>query len=180
MLLQSSVYNLWIWKKFEMHQYLFFDYHLVYILAIVWDTSMSVLNSAVFLHTILDPLNKADLILATQSNLLPESSYLKSTAEGLSFQISVVLNASKTFCTLFPYLLLTFSIDLAQLLFTCWKSTIKTPQRRQWRRSGVFIVILNRFHTLLRCFYCRLWASKSWLGVIFLLSLSRYLPQRNY
>ena len=33
------------------------------------------------------PLNKVDLILATQSKLLFESNYLKSITEGLSFQI---------------------------------------------------------------------------------------------
>ena len=30
----------------------------------------------------------------------------------------------------------------------CSKLTIKTPERRQWRRSGVFVVTLNIFHTL--------------------------------
>ena len=74
-----------------MYQYLFYDYHLVYILVAVSDTSMSIPNSAVFLHTVLDPLNKADLILATQSKLFFESNQLKSTAERLSFQMSFVL-----------------------------------------------------------------------------------------
>ena len=40
---------------------------------------------------------------ATQSKFLFESNYLKSTAEGLSFQISFVPNTSKTFVTFFPY-----------------------------------------------------------------------------
>ena len=35
------------------------------------------------------PLNKADLILASQSKLFSDTNYLKSTAEGLSFQILV-------------------------------------------------------------------------------------------
>ena len=31
----------------------------------------------------------------------------------------------------------------------CSKLTIKTPERRHWRRSGVFSLTLNRFHTML-------------------------------
>ena len=76
MLLQSSAYNLR--KKIQMCQYLLYDYHLVYILATIWDTW--ILNSAVFLHTVPNP-------LATQSRLLFQSNYLKSITEGLSFQI---------------------------------------------------------------------------------------------
>ena len=30
----------------------------------------------------------------------------------------------------------------------CSKLTVKTPERRQWFRSGVFIVTLNMFHAL--------------------------------
>ena len=30
----------------------------------------------------------------------------------------------------------------------CSKLTIKTPERRHWCRSGVFILTLNIFHTL--------------------------------
>ena len=66
------------------------------------DTSTSISNSPVFLHTALDSL-KAKLILATQSKLLFRSDDLKLRAEGLSFQISFVPNGSKTFGTLFPY-----------------------------------------------------------------------------
>ena len=51
-----SLISLQFTKKNQMYQYLFYDYHLVYILATVWDTSMSISNSAVFLHTVLDPL----------------------------------------------------------------------------------------------------------------------------
>ena len=36
----------------------------------------------------------------------------------------------------------------------CSKLTIKTPERRYRRRSGVFIVNLYIFHTLFQCFYC--------------------------
>ena len=39
------------------------------------------------------------------------------------------------------------------------KLRIKTPERH-WRRSGVLILTLNRFHTLF-CFHCWLWTSKS-------------------
>ena len=60
-----------------MYQYLFYDYYIVHILATVCDASTSTLNFAVFLHTVVDPLNKADLILVTQSKLLSESYYLK-------------------------------------------------------------------------------------------------------
>ena len=47
---------------------------------------------------------------------------------------------------------------------TCSKLTIKTPEQCQWRRSGVFIASLKRFHTLFWCFYCWLWTSKCFLG----------------
>ena len=42
----------------------------------------------------------------------------------------------------------------------CSTLTIKTPQRRHWRRSGVFTVNLNRFHTLSWCFHSWLWTRK--------------------
>ena len=45
-------------KNPQTYQYLFYDYHLVYILATVWDTSTSISNSAVFLHIVLDPLKQ--------------------------------------------------------------------------------------------------------------------------
>ena len=80
-------------NKTQMYQYLFYDYHLVYILTTVWDTSTSISNFAVFQHTFPPSLNKADLILATQSKLLFESNYLKLTAKVLSFQTSFVPNA---------------------------------------------------------------------------------------
>ena len=83
-------------NKIQMYQYLFYDYHLVYILATVWDTSTSISNFAVFQHTFPPSLNKADLILATQSKLLFESNYLKLTAEDLSFQTSFVSNATNS------------------------------------------------------------------------------------
>ena len=75
----------------------------IYILATVWDISTSISNSTVFYILFSTPFKKADLILVTQSKLLFESNYLKSTAEGLSFKILIVTNASKTFGTLFPY-----------------------------------------------------------------------------
>ena len=73
-----------------MYQYLFYDYHLVYILATVWDTSTSISDFTVFQHTVHHLLK---LILATQSKLLLESNYLKLTAEGLSFHAPFVPNA---------------------------------------------------------------------------------------
>ena len=77
-------------NKIQMYQYLFYDYHLVYVLATVCDTSTSISDFTIFLHTVL---NLLKLILATQSKLLFESNYLKLTAEGLSFQTSFVPNA---------------------------------------------------------------------------------------
>ena len=59
MLLQSSAYSLR--KKIQIYQYLFYDYHLFYILVTVWDTSTSISNSAVFLYTALDPLKQKRL-----------------------------------------------------------------------------------------------------------------------
>ena len=40
------------------------------------------------------------------------------------------------------------------------KLTIKTPEQCQRRRSSVFVVTINRFHTLFFCFHCWLWARK--------------------
>ena len=37
----------------------------------------------------------------------------------------------------------------------CSKLTAKTPERRHWRCSGVFLLILKTFHTLFWCFYCQ-------------------------
>ena len=94
-LLQASAYNLG--KK-----YLFYDYHLVYL---YFGYSVRYINVNSFQIPLFfcvlfsSPVNKAELTLATQSG----SNYLKSTAEGPSFQILVVPNASKTFDTLFPY-----------------------------------------------------------------------------
>ena len=38
----------------------------------------------------------------------------------------------------------------------CLKLPIKTPERRQWRRSGVFIVNFEHISHLALCFYCQL------------------------
>ena len=46
------------------------------------------------------------------------------------------------------------------------KLTLKTTERRHWRRSIVFTVNLNRFHSLFWCFYCWLWTSKCRPGEI--------------
>ena len=42
----------------------------------------------------------------------------------------------------------------------CSELTIKTPERRQWRRSGVFIINFEHISQLLYCFYCWLWRGK--------------------
>ena len=47
--------------------------------------------------------------------------------------------------------------------------TIKTPKRRQWRRSGLFIVnSLNRFHIFFLCSHCWFWTNAGCVKVIFL------------
>ena len=38
----------------------------------------------------------------------------------------------------------------------CSKLPIKTPERRQWRRSGVFIVNFEHISHFALCFYCQL------------------------
>ena len=76
--------SLQLTKKNQKYQYLFYDYYLVHILATVWDTSTSILNSAVFLHTALDPLKQSRFDF---TKLLSECYYLKSITEGLSFRI---------------------------------------------------------------------------------------------
>ena len=103
MLLQLSAHNLRK-KTPQMYQYLFYDYHLVYILWRQYEIHQRQFQIPLFFYIMFStPLNKADLILATQSTLLFESNYLKLTAEGFSFQISFVPNASKTFGIFFPY-----------------------------------------------------------------------------
>ena len=44
-----------------MYQHLFYNYHLIYILAPVWDTSTSISNPSGFLYTVLDPLKQSAL-----------------------------------------------------------------------------------------------------------------------
>ena len=44
------------------------------------------------------------------------------------------------------------------------KLLIETPERRHWRRYGVFILLnLNIFQTFSYCFYCWIWLSKCYL-----------------
>ena len=74
-------------RKFQMYQYLFYDYRLVYILGTVWDTSTSISNSAIFLHTSLDRLKQSRLDFSNSKQTLLKFNYLKSITEGLSFQI---------------------------------------------------------------------------------------------
>ena len=58
------------------------------------------------------------------------------------------------------------------------KLTIKTPKQCHWLRSGVFIV--NLFHTLFLCFYCKLWAGKCRLGCIFISFLNLNITVSKY
>ena len=46
---------------------------------------------------------------------------------------------------------------------SCPKLTVKSPERRYWHRSGVFIV--NFFERILHLFYCWLCTDKSLLGI---------------
>ena len=46
----------------------------------------------------------------------------------------------------------------------CSKLTIITPERRQWRLSGVYIVNSEQISRIVLCFCCWIWASKWRLG----------------
>ena len=48
----------------------------------------------------------------------------------------------------------------------CSKLTMNTPEWHHWRRSGVLIVSLNRFHTLSWCVHWWLRTSKRWVKII--------------
>ena len=81
MLLQSSAHNLRK-KPLQMYQYLFYNYHLVYILWRQCEIHQRQFQIPLFFCILfLTPLNKADLILATQGKFLFESNYLKSTGK---------------------------------------------------------------------------------------------------
>ena len=67
--------------------------------------------------------------------------------------------------------------DLHQQTKTCSKLTIKTVEKgvkyvQSWRRSAVFIVNFNTFHTFFWCFYYSFWTGKCLLGLV----ASRELP----
>ena len=47
-----------------------------------------------------------------------------------------------------------FKVSNRKMCEICAKLTIKTPERRHWGRSGVFIVNFEHIHTLFNCFYC--------------------------
>ena len=56
----------------------------------------------------------------------------------------------------------------------CSKLPIKIPERRQWRRYGIFLVVtLNLFHIFFKCFYCWLWTGKCLLGRIWCMEFSQ-------
>ena len=46
----------------------------------------------------------------------------------------------------------------------CSNVTVRRQERRQWGRSGNFIVKVNRFHTLYWCFHC--WLQTSNIGCV--------------
>ena len=81
MLLQSSPHSLRK-KPLQMYQYLFCNCHLVYILWRQCEIHQRQFQIPLFFCILfLTPLNKAVLILATQSKFLFESNYLKSTGK---------------------------------------------------------------------------------------------------
>ena len=57
----------------------------------------------------------------------------------------------------------------------CSKLTINISKQCYWHRFGVFIVNMNRFHTLFLCFHCWLWTSKCRLGIQDVLSCNGIL-----
>ena len=75
----------------------------------------------------------------------------------LNIQISLKLNHS---CPASIYLFKVDNGNIRTMCEICLKLTVKTPERRQWCHSGVFIVDFNRFHTFFWCFHCWLWTSK--------------------
>ena len=48
-------------------------------------------------------------------------------------------------------------MSITQPVLSCLKSTKKTTKLRHWRRSGVFFLILSRFHAVICYFLCWLW-----------------------
>ena len=58
------------------------------------------------------------------------------------------------------YLLKVNNRNIRKRCDICSKLTIKTPERRLWRRSGVFIVNFEHISHLFYYFYCWLWKSK--------------------
>ena len=117
--MHSSPYNLWK-KKIQMCRYLFYDYHLVYILATVWDTSTSISNFVVFLNTIFDSLKQSRLDFSNPKQTLFKSNYFKSTSYSLSFQISFVSNKSKALA-LPSYTIVNWKHKDGNLLWSIWR-----------------------------------------------------------
>ena len=101
-LFYDSAYN-FRKKDFQIYQYFFYDYHLVYILATMWDTATSISNSAVFLQTVLDPLKQSKLDFSNTKQIFVRIQLLEIDYGRSLFSDSFVPNASKTFGTPFPY-----------------------------------------------------------------------------
>ena len=57
------------------------------------------------------------------------------------------------------------------------KLTLKTPERRQWSRSGVFIANFELISHIALCFHYWLLASKGWLGLRYWM---RYLARNKF
>ena len=61
----------------------------------------------------------------------------------------------------YPIYLFKFNIRNTNKRFeTCSSLTLKTPELRSWRRSGVFLLTIKLFHTVFWCFYCYVWTGK--------------------
>ena len=87
-------------KKNQIYQYLFYDYHPVYILATVGDTSTSVSNSPVSLHTVLDPFKHSSLDFTNPKQTFVQIQLLATDYGKSLFSGLFVPKASKTFGTL--------------------------------------------------------------------------------
>ena len=99
-MLQSSAYSLWKKVKYISICFMIIIYFIFWLQCEIHQRQFSI--PLYFYLLLSNPVNKVDSILATQCKLLLESNYLKSTANGLCFQISVVLIGNKSF-RLFPY-----------------------------------------------------------------------------
>ena len=60
----------------------------------------------------------------------------------------------------YPANIFVFNVNNSSTIKRCSKLKIKTPERRHWRHSGIFIVNYEHIHTFFYCFYCWLRTGK--------------------